>query len=226
MGGGTTLEGALDEMGRQKEEQVLEKVQDFTERVVVLVDKLQDVIKRFVKDEYSELDQAAAEMDALESKTDDVKAEILDQLYSGGIYFMGRADLARLVSSMDGIANLAAGAADRVAMRHFTLPGELNDLLVEMAQVDLEAVQTLRDAVLAMGKDFREALAVAGRVDKIESHADHVFSSMYRYMFDMDIDFKTFHQLKAIIERLESIADKASQNAELIRLMALEYMEE
>ena len=27
-------------------------------------------------------------------------------------------------------------------------------------------------------------------------------------MFDMETDFKTFHQLKSIIERLESIADK------------------
>ena len=32
-------------------------------------------------------------------------------------------------------------------------------------------------------------------------------------------------QLKAIIERLESIADRCSQNAELIRHMALEYLE-
>ncbi len=44
-------------------------------------------------------------------------------------------------------------------------------------------------------------------------------------MFDMDIDFKTFHQLKSIIERLESIADKCAQNAQLIRHMALEYLE-
>jgi uncharacterized protein Yka (UPF0111/DUF47 family) len=44
-------------------------------------------------------------------------------------------------------------------------------------------------------------------------------------MFDMDIDFKTFHQLKSIIDRLESIADRCSQNAELLRHMALEYLE-
>ena len=77
-----------------------------------------------------------------------------------------------------------------------------------------------------MRKDFREAIVVAGKVDKLESRADSIFSSMYRFMFDMDTDFKTFHQLKAIIERLESIADKCSQNAELIRHMSLEYLEE
>jgi predicted phosphate transport protein (TIGR00153 family) len=225
MGGTTTLQGALDELAREKEEQVLEKVDAFTQLVVVIVGKLENVMQRFVHDEYSELDQAACELDALESEADDLKAEILDRLAIGGVFFMGRADLARLVTSMDGIANYAAGAVDRIAMRHFTLPPELNDLLVQMVKVDIEAVTTLRGAVLAMRKDFREAIAVAGRVDKMESHADFIFSSMYRYMFDMDTDFKTFHQLKAIIERLESIADKCAQNAELIRHMALEYLE-
>jgi predicted phosphate transport protein (TIGR00153 family) len=225
MGGTTTLQGALDEMARKKEDQVLEKVDGFTQLVVVIVGKLENVMQRFVHDEYSELDQAAAELDALESEADDAKAEILDSLAIGGVFFMGRADLARLVTSMDGIANYAAGAVDRIAMRHFTLPPELNQLLVEMVQVDIEAVSTLRDAVLAMRKDFREAIVVAGKVDKMESHADSIFSSMYRFMFDMDTDFKTFHQLKAIIERLESIADKCGQNAELIRHMSLEYLE-
>jgi uncharacterized protein Yka (UPF0111/DUF47 family) len=76
-----------------------------------------------------------------------------------------------------------------------------------------------------MGTDLREAIKLAGKVDKIESRADDIFADIYRHMFDMDIDFKTFHQLKAIIERLENMADRCSQNAELLRHMALEYLE-
>jgi uncharacterized protein Yka (UPF0111/DUF47 family) len=44
-------------------------------------------------------------------------------------------------------------------------------------------------------------------------------------MFDIDTDYKTFHQLKAIIERLERVADRCCENAELLRHMALEYLE-
>ncbi len=115
---------------------------------------------------------------------------------------MHRADLARLVGSMDKIANLATGVADRISMRKITLPQEMNEQLVAMAKVDLEAVQVLRDATVAMGTDLRQAIQLAGAVDKIESRADDIFAEMYRYMFDMDIDFKTFHQLKSIIDRL------------------------
>ena len=62
-------------------------------------------------------------------------------------------------------------------------------------------------------------------VDKLESRADDIFAELYRDMFDWDTDYKTFHQLKSIIERLESIADRCSQNAELVRHLALEYIE-
>ena len=44
-------------------------------------------------------------------------------------------------------------------------------------------------------------------------------------MFDMEIDFKTFHQLKAIIERLETIADRCAENGDLLRHLALEYLD-
>jgi len=226
LGGETTLEGAIDAMGREREEQVLERLADFSDQVVVIVEKLQDVVERFAADRYDELAEAARELDELESRADDTKETILDRVSLGGVFPMHRADLARLTSSMDSIANLATGAADRISMRRFSLPPALNEKLVQLAQVDLEAVRKLREAVVAMGKDLREAIKLAGEVDKIESRADDVFAEIYHDMFDMDTDFKTFHQFKAIIERLENIADRCSQNADLLRHMALEYIED
>ena len=224
-GEGTTLEGAIEVMGREREEQVLGRLATFVDQVVVIVEKLQDVVGQFAAQRYDALALEAKELDRLESAADDTKEGILDQLSLGGVFPMHRADLARLVGSMDNIANLATGAADRISMRKLTLPPEANDLLVRLAAVDLEAVKMLRDAVAAMNSDLREAIKLAGQVDKIESRADDVYAEIYRLMFDMDIDFKTFHQLKAIIERLENIADRCSQNAELLRHMALEYLE-
>src|SRR5665647_1776841 len=66
MGGETTLEGAIDAMGKEREEQVLERISQFTDEVVVIVKKLQVVVERFVSDQYEELDESARELDALE----------------------------------------------------------------------------------------------------------------------------------------------------------------
>ncbi len=225
LGGETTLEGVIDAMGREREEQVLLRLGQFSDQVVVIVEKLRDVVERFAADQYEDLAESARELDRLESLADDSKEAILDRLYLGGVYPMHRADLARLVASMDSIANLSAGAVDRISMRRFSLPAEMNEQLVAMAQVDVEAVRMLSDAVVAMSVDLHEAIKSAGKVDKIESKADEYFASIYRSMFELDTDYKTFHQLKAIIERLESIADRCNQNAELIRHMALEYLD-
>jgi len=226
LGGETTLEGVIDAMGKEREEQVLERLAEFADQVVVIAEKLQAVVEAFVAADYQGVKQAAKEVGRLESRADDAREAILDRVSLGGVFPMHRADLARLVSSIDNIANLASGAADRISMRSFSLPREMNEQLVELARVDLEAVKVLREAIVAMSTDLREAIKLAGKVDKLESRADDIFASLYRTMFDMDIDFKTFHQLKAIIDRLENMADRCSQNAELLRHMALEYLEE
>lgn len=214
-----------DPSSRRREERVLEEIAGFADQVVVIVEKLQDVVERFAADHYEALAESAAELDRLESVADDAKEALLDQLARGTMFPMGRADLARLVSSMDAIANLAAGAADRISMRRFTLPQFMNELLVSLARTDVEAVRVLRDAVAAIGSDLREAIKLAREVDKIESRADDIFAELYQGMFEVDTDFKTFHQLKAITERLENVADRCCENAELLRHMALEYLE-
>lgn len=221
----TALDGDIESMAKGREEQVIERLGVFGDQVVVIVQKLLDVVDWFVHDRYDELEVSAREMDCLESEADRTKEEILDCLSTGRFFPMNRADLARLVSSVDAIANLAAGAADRIAMRRFSLPPRMNELVLALARTDLEAVQTLRDAVVAMGSDLRKALELATSVDKMESKADDIFAELYHDMFDWDTDYKTFHQFKAIMERLESIADRCSQNAEVIRHMALEYLE-
>ncbi len=225
-GEGTALEGAIDAMGREREEQVLEHMVTFVDQVVVIVEKLQHVVEMFTGECYPELAAAAKELDALESKADDTKEALLDQISLGGVFPMHRADLARMVSSMDNIANLAAGAADRFCMRKFTLPKEMSERVVQLAKVDVRATKALREAVVAMSTDLQAAIKLAAGVDRIESEADDLYASMYRTMFDMDIDFKAFHQLKSILDRLENIADRCNENAELLRHMALEYLEE
>jgi len=212
-------------MAKDDESRILERLAEFTGQVVVIVQKMQDAVERFAADHYEQLAEAAEELDTLEGRADDNKEAILDQLAVESMFPIGRADLARLVGSMDNIANLATGAVDRLSMRKFTLPEAMNAKLVELAKVDVEAAEVLRDAVVAMGSDLRLAIEFTRRVDKLESRADDIYAELYQGMYDYDTDYKTFNQLRAIIARLENVADRCAENAQTLRHMALEYLE-
>ena len=163
-------------MPKDDETHILERLAEFTGQVVVIVQKMSDVVEQFAADRYEELEKAAKELDRLESRADDNKEAILDQLAVESRFPLGRADLARLVGSMDNIANLAVGAVDRISMRRFTLPATMNEQLIKLAKVDVEAAQVLCEAVVAMGSDMRLAIELARRVDKIESRADDIYA--------------------------------------------------
>jgi uncharacterized protein Yka (UPF0111/DUF47 family) len=101
----------------------------------------------------------------------------------------------------------------------------MNEELVKLARADVEAAEVLRDALVALRTDLRLTIELTRRVDKIESKADDIYAGLYKDMYDYDTDYKTFHQLRAIIGRLENVADRCCENAELLRHMALEYLE-
>lgn len=222
---GASVEGTVRDLGLASEHRTIDKMVEMVDLVVTITEKLMDVVKFYTADAAEAMGRSAGELDQLESRADNMKREILTELMSGGFIPISRADLFRLVVGLDKIANFATGAADRIVMRHFQLSPEVNKLLEEMAEADLRAVRRLRDAILQMRSNMSQASEIAEEVDAIEGEVDEMYVKIYAILFEMDTDFKTFHQLKAIIERLEEVADRAADNAETIRLIAIRHME-
>lgn len=222
---GASVQGTVRDLGMASEQQTIQQTMEMADLVVTINEKLVDVVKFFTADACEAMERSAGEMDQLESRADGMKRDILDGLMSRGFMPISRADLYRLVTGLDKIANFATGAADRIVMRQFHLSPEVNRLLQEMAETDLVAVRKLRDAILQMRADMPAAAKTAEEVDRIEGDVDDAYVKIYSILFEMDTDFKTFHQLKAIIERLEEVADRAADCAETVRLIAIRHME-
>jgi len=222
---GASVQGTVRDLGMASEQETLDQTMAMVDLVVTITDKLVEVVKFFTADACEAMERSAGEMDQLESRADGMKREILDTLMARGFIPISRADLYRLVTGLDKIANFATGAADRIVMRQFHLSPEVNRLMQEMAEADLRAVRKLRDAILQMRTDMSMASQTAEEVDRIEGEVDDAYVKIYAILFEMDTDFKTFHQLKAIIERLEEVADRAADCAETVRLIAIRHME-
>jgi len=222
---GAGVEGTVRDLGMASENRTLDQILEMADLVVTITERLLDVVKFYCADACQAMERAAGELDALESQADRMKGDILRGLTAAGFFPISRADLFRLVIGLDKIANFATGAADRLVMRRFDLAPEINHLLEEMAETDLRAVHKLRDAIMAMRSNIREAEDLSEEVDHIEGEVDDIYVKIYGILFEMDTDFKTFHQLKAIIERLEEVADRAADCAETIRLIAVRHLE-
>lgn len=222
---GAGVEGTVRDLGMASEHRTLDEVMEMVDLVVAITERLHDVVKFYCADAYEAMEDAAGDLDAMESRCDEMRRSILGNLYSAGFFPISRVDLLRLVNGLDHIANHATGAGDRIAMRRFDLPPELNTLLEEMSATDLKAVRMLRDVILKMQPSMKDAMDMSEEVDRIEGEVDDYYVKIYAILFEMDIDFKTFHQLKAIIERLEEVADQAALCAEIIRLIAIRHLE-
>jgi len=136
-------------MSKDEESRILERLAEFAGQVVVIVEKMKDVVERFAADRYEELEKAAKEIDRLESRADDNKEAILDELAvesasprsgrpgpAGRLHGQHRqSGHGRRGPHLD--AQVLAAAA-------------MNKQLVKLATIDVEAVQVLRDAVVAM----------------------------------------------------------------------------
>ena len=64
----------------KSDEHILGEVAAFADDVVLIVEKMKDVVERFTSDRYEELAESARELDRLESVADDTKEAILDKL--------------------------------------------------------------------------------------------------------------------------------------------------
>lgn len=222
---GAGVQGTVRDLGMASEQRSLDQILEMVDLVVTITERLLDVVKFYCADAAEAMDKAAGELDQLESGADAKKRQILAGLAATGFFPISRADLFRLTVGLDRIANFATGAADRIVMRRFDLPPDANRLLEQMAETDLKAVRKLRDAVLTMRSNMREAEALSEEVDRIEGEVDDIYVRIYGILYEMDTDFRTFHQLKAIIERLEEVADRAADCAETIRLIAVRHLE-
>jgi predicted phosphate transport protein (TIGR00153 family) len=221
----SSLTDPVGALGKAKEETVLEMIRIYIDKVVTVVNNLPEVVNSYVEEKFDQTEKEVQEMIALEKEADEMKRLILNELSRGGIYPVNREDLLSLVRSLDEIANMAVGAAYRILLRKFKLSEEMKQNLLELAREDVVIVKKLRESLLAMRPSMRKAIELSHAVEEIEEKADAIYRVLYKNLFEMETDFKTFNQLREIIVRLEEIADKAEETAEIVRLIAIKYID-
>ena len=157
----------------------------------------------------------------IERSADKVTYETVSLLHTTFITPFDRDDIHRLISTMDDILDLIQDAAESVQLFDIqTMPPDaprLASLLEDCCQHVKEAVE-----LLSSMDNAPRALALAQKIDGLESDADAVMRAGVSRLFREEQDVRQLIKHKNIYEYLESATDKCQDVANVIESVIVE----
>ncbi len=210
--------------GREKEERVLGMIRVYINEVIGIVEKLPPLIRAFCAGDAVKMEKEFQHLLELEREADKARKGILMELSRGGGYPVNMEDLLQLVKCLADTGTIAAGIGCRAVMKTYSLPPEMKRHLEELLANDLEIMLKLRETLLAMRPSMKRAIELSAEVEILEEKSDAIYRELYSDLMNMDIDYKSFYQLRDVIMGLENLADSARECSEIARLIAVKYL--
>jgi len=163
----------------------------------------------------------AARIKEIEHETDVITHTCVERLHTTFITPFDRDDIHRLISTMDDILDLIQDAAESVQLYDIqTMPPDasrLASLLEDCCQHVKEAVE-----LLSSMENAPRALALAQKIDGLESDADAVMRAGISRLFREEQDVRQVIKHKNVYEFLESATDKCQDVANVIESVIVE----
>jgi hypothetical protein len=134
-----------------------------------------------------------------------------------------RSAIVDLINRMDDILDLAEDAAESLHLYHVTA---VTPEALRLATLGVDSVRLVQTAVgmLADTPRSRELLALCGRVDELESEADHVLRAAMSKLFREEPDVRELIKLRAVYEVLEELTDVCKDVAAELESIVLGHM--
>jgi uncharacterized protein Yka (UPF0111/DUF47 family) len=210
-------EGVIRDLILEHAKLVLKTVQALHEYMGLVLKKRPE--KRLVDSE-QELGEKVLK---LELEADDAEERINEELFKSSLLPVTSSGQFDLISTVDGLADRA-----ELIIRKMRIIGEPIDLdikesLSEMTKLCVQATEEVINSIIALSKDFDEALEKAHLVYPIrEKNRDVEFESL-RLLVEHEMRCSTLVLLHDIIQLLGQSTDKAKDAADIIISMVIKY---
>ena len=140
-------------------------------------------------------------------------------MYSKAVFPESRGDILGLVEAIDRVPNQAESAVRMVITQYIELPKELCDGLLALVNVCASCVHAMIDGVDQLFENYIEASSTAGKIDELESEADHLEENLITWVFTHDLPDLQKLLLRDLISSISSVADRAENVGDRIRIM-------
>ncbi len=156
-----------------------------------------------------------------EAKADDIIDEINNLMYGKVLIPDSREDIMKLLLAIDKIPGHLEIVLSMLKYQHLVIPKEIIPETLDLVKISLSSCEALSKQVITLlkkGKGLRELM---NKIDRYESHCDHIETELIQQVFNSEIDPFIKLQLKELIICMGDISDQADRVSKLVNILSL-----
>ncbi len=213
----------LEPFSRAKERKILDIALDHTRKIEESVIHIVESVTAWINNDTAGIKAAIESVKELEEAADKLKRQMIRSI--SGTQLETRQDLLRLVFKVDSIGEYVEGAAFYLDfIKNWRPPPKMISMIESLLKNVLSCISDLKNAVRALGTDVNRAIKLADQVDKTETIVDGIFRSLTIELYQLEeMDPKFLMEIREFFERIETIADRAEDASDAIRIIAVTH---
>lgn len=202
---------------------ILMMCQDHARLVVEIYRKVLLMIDKLVKGD-TDVQGALADIEKIQQESIQIKRNIMKELHESGSLLFNREDLYRLISTasivIDHIESVGVLLA-AIGERKWKIPSNLGVGLIEMSDSAFDTLVKLRESLISLGFNSERSLQLTAEVDEGERKVDGIHRRLDLDIVTSNAELPLILTLRDVANKLETVIDRTSDEADLIRILAL-----
>lgn len=149
-----------------------------------------------------------------ESEADEIRRQIEHRLYDGAFMPIDRGDYARLVESVDKVANQCEAVAEFLLLTRPVLDDDTKQGLGSIMETTLSCYECITEMIERVGEGKR-VLELAHRVEEGEQEVDEIYARTVSGLFTSDIDLARKLHVKMLLDRAAAVSNRIEDASDM-----------
>jgi predicted phosphate transport protein (TIGR00153 family) len=206
----------------KKEHQIEELIYKYLENIKMTQESFSKALDDCFFDPYCDnFDFYIQQTHKYESRADDIREEIKDLMYRKALIPDSRGDIMGLVETLDEIPGLFETTLYIIQTQKLVLPEFIVKDFTELLRFTLESCDILLKQVEALFRKTDDMKAFTSKIDRIESHCDHIERRIVTRIFDSELDPFEKLQLKELVIHVGNVSDQADRVSRRIYIISI-----
>jgi predicted phosphate transport protein (TIGR00153 family) len=204
-----------------KQKQIESLLDDYRQQVSKCLEVCELAFTQYLDEpDRSRLEKNFLDISRAESGADTIRREVEVMMYSKALFPESRGDILGLLETMDKVPNQAETVTQALLNQHVLIPQQYREQIKQLITICRRCVEAMLDGAGKLFTDFTNATVAVGKVDELESEADHIEEAIIEQVFSSNIEGFEKILLRDLVNQIAGISDRAENTADRIRIIA------